>query len=111
MSTPTQRGSTLTGVIIGLVVGLGVALAVALYVSKVPVPFVDKLPQRSAEQDAAEAHRRNRQSDRNIALSEAASFADWLMARTDLTELPQIISWLEGCKPRDVIAALRREAA
>lgn len=63
------------------------------------------------EQDAAEAHRRNRQSDRNIALSEAASFADWLMARTDLTELPQIISWLEGCKPRDVIAALRREAA
>lgn len=63
------------------------------------------------EQDAAEAHRRNRQSDRNIALSEAASFADWLMARTDLNELPQIISWLEGCKPRDVIAALRREAA
>lgn len=63
------------------------------------------------EQDTAEAHRRNRQSDRNIALSEAASFADWLMARTDLTELPQIISWLEGCKPRDVIAALRREAA
>jgi hypothetical protein len=33
------------------------------------------------------------------------------MARTDLNELPTIISWLEGTKPRDVIAALRREAA
>ena len=43
-----QRGGTLIGLVIGLVVGLGVALAVALYVSKVPVPFIDKLPQRTA---------------------------------------------------------------
>ncbi|MEY2593210.1 MAG: hypothetical protein RI972_899, partial [Pseudomonadota bacterium] len=50
-----QRGGTLIGLVIGLVVGLGVALAVALYVSKVPVPFIDKLPQRTADQDSAEA--------------------------------------------------------
>jgi len=53
----SQRGGTLIGLIVGLVLGLGVALAVALYVSKVPVPFIDKLPQRTADQDSAEAER------------------------------------------------------
>jgi cell division protein FtsN len=52
-----QRGGTLVGLVIGLVVGLAVALAVALYVNKVPVPFIDKLPQRTADQDSAEAER------------------------------------------------------
>jgi len=52
-----QRGGTLIGLIVGLVLGLGVALAGALYVSKVPVPFIDKLPQRTADQDSAEAER------------------------------------------------------
>ena len=53
----TQRGGTLAGLIVGLLIGLGVALGVALYVSKVPVPFVDKLPQRTADQDTAESER------------------------------------------------------
>lgn len=52
-----QSGGTLLGLIVGLLVGLGVALAIALYVSKVPIPFVDKLPQRTPEQDSAEAQR------------------------------------------------------
>ncbi len=52
-----QRGGTLVGLVIGLVVGLAVALAVVLYVNKVPVPFIDKLPQRTADQDSAEAER------------------------------------------------------
>lgn len=51
------RGGTLLGLILGLLLGLGAALAVALYVSKVPVPFVDKLPQRTADQDSAETER------------------------------------------------------
>lgn len=55
-----QRGGTLLGLILGLVIGLGAAVAVALYVSKVPVPFVDRLPQRTADQDAAEAERNKR---------------------------------------------------
>lgn len=50
-----QRGGTILGFIIGVVVGLGVALAVAVYVTKVPVPFLNKGSSRSAEQDAAEA--------------------------------------------------------
>jgi cell division protein FtsN len=49
-----QRGGFLTGLIIGLLIGLAIALGVALYVTKVPVPFLDKVPQRTAEQDLAE---------------------------------------------------------
>ena len=37
-----QRGGTLLGLVIGALVGLGVALAVAVYVTKVPVPFMNK---------------------------------------------------------------------
>jgi len=52
-----QRGGFVMGLIVGLLVGLAMALAVALYVTKVPVPFVNKVPQRTAEQDAAEVER------------------------------------------------------
>ena len=50
-----QRGGTLLGLIIGALIGLGGALAVAVYVTKVPVPFLNKIQLRSAETDAAEA--------------------------------------------------------
>lgn len=63
-----QRGGFLLGFIVGGVVGVLVALAVALYVNKVPIPFVDKVPHRSAQQDAAEAER-NRNWDPNGPLS------------------------------------------
>lgn len=58
-----------------------------------------------------EAEKVNREFNRTIALTDAEQFAEWILARTDLSELPTIISWLEGTKARDVIAALRREAA
>lgn len=63
----TQRGSTLVGIIIGIVIGLAAALAVAVYVTKVPVPFLNKGPSRSAEQDAAES-RKNQNWDPNAPL-------------------------------------------
>ncbi len=50
-----QRGGTLLGIIIGGLLGLGAALAVAVYVTKVPVPFLNKSQSHSAENDAAEA--------------------------------------------------------
>ena len=50
-----ERGGTIVGFIVGVVVGLGAALAVAVYVTKVPVPFMNKSQSRSADQDAAEA--------------------------------------------------------
>jgi cell division protein FtsN len=52
-----QRGGFGLGMVVGLLLGLAVALGVALYVTKVPIPFMDKVPQRSAEQDAAEKQR------------------------------------------------------
>ena len=63
-----QRGGFLTGLVVGLLVGLGVALAVALYITKAPVPFINKLPQRTADQDAAETQK-NRNWDPNAALA------------------------------------------
>lgn len=52
-----ERGGLVLGLIIGLLIGLVLALAVALWVTKAPVPFVNKVPPRTAEQDAAEAER------------------------------------------------------
>ncbi len=64
---PKQRGNTFVGIIIGLVVGLAAALAVAVYVTKVPIPFVNKASGRSAEQEAAES-RKNQNWDPNAPL-------------------------------------------
>jgi cell division protein FtsN len=63
-----QRGSTLLGFIIGVVVGLTVALLVALYVTKTPVPFMNKGQNRTPEQDAAEQER-NKDWKPNAALA------------------------------------------
>ncbi|PUE27613.1 sporulation protein [Limnohabitans sp. JirII-29] len=62
-----QRGGTLVGFIIGLVVGLAVALGVAVYVTKVPIPFMNKGQNRSADQDAAE-EKKNKDWDPNAPL-------------------------------------------
>lgn len=63
-----SRGGFAIGLVAGLLIGLALALGVALYITKVPVPFVDKLPQRTDEQDQAEAER-NRDWDPNKALA------------------------------------------
>lgn len=63
-----QKGGFAVGLIVGLVIGLIAALGVALYVTKVPIPFVNKVPQRTADQDAAELEK-NRNWDPNSALS------------------------------------------
>lgn len=52
-----SRGGTLVGLVVGLLIGLAAALAVAVYVTRVPVPFVDRGLSRSAEDDAKEAER------------------------------------------------------
>ena len=62
-----QSGNTLVGIIIGVVLGLAAALAVAVYVTKVPVPFLNKGQSRTPEQDAAEL-RKNRDWDPNAPL-------------------------------------------
>lgn len=62
-----QRGNTFVGIIIGIVIGLAAALAVAVYVTKVPVPFMNKGSTRSSDQDAAES-RKNQNWDPNAPL-------------------------------------------
>ena len=63
-----QNGRFVPGLIVGLLIGLAVALGVALYVTKAPVPFINKLPQRTAEQDVEEA-KRNQNWDPNAPLA------------------------------------------
>ncbi len=69
MSQPMnlQRGGFAMGLVAGLLVGLALALGVALYITKAPMPFVNKVPQRTAEQDTAESER-NRNWDPNAVL-------------------------------------------
>ena len=64
----SQRGGFILGLIVGLLAGLALALGVALYMTKGSLPFIDKVPQRSAEQDAAQTEK-NRNWDPNAALA------------------------------------------
>ncbi|MFN3612387.1 SPOR domain-containing protein [Tepidimonas sp.] len=52
-----QRGGTLLGFVLGLVIGIGIALAVAVYVTKVPIPLVDREIQRKPTHPETEAER------------------------------------------------------
>ena len=62
-----RRSEAMIGFIIGVLVGLGAALAVAVFVTKVPVPFMNKSHSRSVTQDAAEVQK-NKDWDPNTAL-------------------------------------------
>ncbi|MES2945324.1 MAG: SPOR domain-containing protein [Pseudomonadota bacterium] len=63
-----ETGGTLLGLVIGALLGLGAALAVAVYVTKVPVPFLNKSQPHSADNDAAEA-KKNKDWDPNAPLA------------------------------------------
>lgn len=69
------------------------------------------LRRQEAERVKKDAEAANRATDRVIAMSEAERFAEWIMNRTDLTELPTIIGWLTAAKSADIAAALRRASA
>lgn len=68
------------------------------------------LRRQEAERVRKDAEKVNKDTDRVVQMTDAERFAEWLLARTDLTELPTILSWLDGTKPKDVSAALRRLA-
>lgn len=63
-----QRGGTLLGLIIGTLIGLGAALAVAVYITKVPVPFMNKSQPRNPDSDAMET-KKNRDWNPNASLA------------------------------------------
>lgn len=66
-SVSAQRGGTLVGFIVGVLVGLAAALVVAIYVTRLPVPLVDRGVSRKPAQDAEEAAR-NKGWDPNAGL-------------------------------------------
>ena len=66
-SLTRQHGGTLLGFIFGLIVGLAVALALAVYVTKVPIPFLNKGLTHSSDQDASE-DKKNKDWDPNAPL-------------------------------------------
>ena len=84
-----QRGGTILGFILGVVIGLGIALGVAVYVTKVPVPFVNKASSRTVEQDVMETQR-NKDWDPNAALQvkPAAKPVDPVVAPGPVAEVP-----------------------
>jgi cell division protein FtsN len=41
-----QRGGTVIGLIVGLVLGLAIALGVAIYITKAPLPFMNRFQER-----------------------------------------------------------------
>lgn len=99
------RGGFLAGFLAGVLVALVVALALALYVTKTPVPFVDKLPQRTAEQDAAEAAR-NRNWDPNAAMPGKAVRPPASQASAAAGAAPAASAAAAGATTRDPAAIL-----
>jgi len=87
----TQRGGTLLGLIIGALIGLAAALAVAVYITKVPVPFMNKGQSRSPDHDAAEA-KKNQNWNPNAPLygKNPAKPAAASGAVTDVTPQPPV---------------------
>ena len=86
-----QTGGTLIGFIVGVIVGLGAALAVAVYVTKVPVPFLNKGNGRGADMDAAESQK-NKNWDPNAPLygKNPARSATPAAATTPATTTPAV---------------------
>lgn len=48
----SERGNTLVGFIVGLVVGLAIAVGVAFFITKAPIPFVNKVLRTPDKTDA-----------------------------------------------------------
>ena len=101
-SNKNQRGGFAVGLIIGLLIGLALALGVALYVTKVPIPFVNKVPQRTADQDAAETQK-NRNWDPNSPLYGKNPAKPNNAASGTVTPLPSVAVPQPGALPAPAV--------
>jgi ParB-like chromosome segregation protein Spo0J len=79
--------------------------------SKQVTHILAEAARRQAEKERKDAEKFNRDQDRVVEMTDAEQFAAWLMSNSSIEEVPMLISWLEGTRSRDVIAALRRAAA
>ena len=105
-----QRGGFAVGLIIGLLIGLALALGVALYVTKVPIPFVNKVPQRTADHDAAETHK-NRNWDPNSPLYGKNPAKPNNAASSTVTPLPSVAVPQPGALPAPAVTGSVTPAA
>lgn len=64
-----------------------------------------------AEEDRRSMERKMANENRILQISDAERFAEWILARADLSELDVVVGWLNTIKGKDVAAILRREAA
>lgn len=107
-------GGTLLGLVIGLVIGLLVALGVAIYVSKVPVPFMNKGTNRGAEPADAE---KNKDWDPNAPLygknpvKAAEKPADEANGANPVLAPPAVVGTAPEQKSEDPLGDLAREKA
>ena len=111
MPATLSRGGFGLGVVVGLLVGLAMALAVALYITRAPIPFVNKVPPRTAEQDSAEAER-NRNWDPNAPLGSklpprpvtaAASDASAAVPASGAASAPPAVVAVPASAPRPAV--------
>ena len=112
-----QRGKSITPDVLAEVAGTDLDKGVVLD-ELARTPQADQraklaeitLRRQEAERVRKDAEAVNKDTDRVVQMTDAERFAEWLLARTDLAELPNILSWIDGTKPKDVSAALRRLA-
>jgi cell division protein FtsN len=100
----SQRGGLVLGFVLGLLIGLAMALAVALYITKAPVPFLNKVPQRTAEQDNAETER-NKNWDPNAPLAGKAGVRAAAAASAASATAASASAAVAGRSPPPAIAA------
>lgn len=81
------RGRFALGLIVGLLIGLTLALGVALYVTKAPVPFVDRVPVRTGENEAEEKAR-NKDWNPNAGLASKVPRPPQAPAERDVNATP-----------------------
>lgn len=110
-----QRGGFAVGLVVGLLIGLALALGVALYVTKVPIPFMDKVPQRNPGQDAAEAEK-NKNWDPNAPLAgknpaQPSASASGVVAPAVPPTLPPPVTTAPGARDPAAILADRPAVA
>ncbi len=105
-----QHGGFAVGLIIGLLIGLTLALGVALYVTKVPIPFVNKVPQRTADQDAAEIQK-NKNWDPNGPLYGKNPAKPGTAASGTVAPLPPVATPQPGALPMPAVTGAATPAA
>lgn len=93
------------GLVIGVLLGLGIALAVAVYVTKVPVPFVDRGLATKPGQDAAEAER-NKGWNPNAHLGGSPATPP-VAAPAESGSAPEAVAPAEAPKPAEAAGSSR----